>query len=256
MLTSAVKAACAVGLTVALSGCASSGSRHAMAARCGPRDACAGAPGDLAAALPPNAKPGECYVKQYVPPQYRTVKERVLVREASEQVEVVPARYEWVEERICVKDGAKELEVAPAEFATREQTLQVQPPRTDWEVNTNARCAAATNEPAKDVYCLVKRPGVQKTIQTQCMVAPPRVREVSVPAEYQTVRRQKLVCPATTRTVHIPAQYTEIEKTVKVCDARMVWKRINCDEGEVSMRIPQPASPVTAKAKVAQSSQR
>jgi hypothetical protein len=44
--------------------------------------------------LPPNAKPGECYARVYVPPAYKSTEERMLKREASEKVEVIPAKYE------------------------------------------------------------------------------------------------------------------------------------------------------------------
>jgi len=241
----------------ALSGCACGSAQGACfkaKAPCEkPRDACAATPGEIAAALPPNAKPGECYAKVYVPPQYKTVSERVLVREASERVEVIPAKYEWVEEKILVKDAGNELQVAPAEFAMREQTYQVQPASTDWEVNKDARCVATANQPARDVFCLVNHPSVQKTLQTQCLVTPVRVQEVCIPAEYQTVRRQKLVSPATTQKVAIPAEYAELEKTVRVCEARMAWQLVECETsvGAVSTTTnvnPQAPLPATASA--------
>src|SRR5262249_30631953 len=49
--------------------------------------------GEVAAELPPNAKPGECYAKVWVPATYKTISERILVRDASERLEVVPAKY-------------------------------------------------------------------------------------------------------------------------------------------------------------------
>lgn len=48
--------------------------------------------------LPPNAKPGECYARIFVPPTYRPETEQVLKRDASERVEIIPARYENVTE--------------------------------------------------------------------------------------------------------------------------------------------------------------
>jgi hypothetical protein len=263
MLASAVRVTCVLVLcagTVALTGCACGSAQGACITakpqceqQCGPKS------GELAAALPPNAKPGECYAKVYVPPEYKTVTERVMVRDAYEQLEVVPAQYEWVEEKVCVKDASRELQVAPAEFATREQTFEVQPAATEWEVNKNPQCVAFPNQPAHDIFCLVNHPSMQKTVQSQCLVKPPCVQEVTIPAEYQTVRRQKLVCPATTRKVCIPAEYADIEKTVKVCDGRMAWKLVNCDgsEGVVS-EAPDanPPAPLPATASAEKSGQR
>jgi hypothetical protein len=240
MLPGAGKVACVVlvcAALAALTGCAACGicaprTPVAKAPAPAPCDPCAAPAGELAAALPPNAKPGECYAKVYIPPEYKTVAERVMVREAYEQLEVVPAQYEWVEERVCVKDASQELQVAPAEFATREQTFEVQPATTEWEVNKNARCVAYPNQPARDIFCLVSHPSMEKTVKSQCLAKPAGVQAVTIPAEYQTVRRQKLVCPATTRKVCVPAEYTDIQKTVKVCDARIAWKLVNCDGNE------------------------
>lgn len=214
-------------------------------APCAPRSACEKPAGELVADLPPNAKPGECWAKVYVPPTFKTVSERILVREASETVEVVPAKYEWVEERIMVKDASTQLEVVPAEFATRERTIEVNPGHTDWEINKHAECVNPKEQPARDVFCLVKHPPEHRTVQTQAVVKPPQVRTVCIPAQYDTVRREKLVTPATTRRTCIPAEYDTVEKTVKVCEGRMAWQRVACE-------VP-GAEKVTASANPSQS---
>jgi len=195
-----------------------------------PRGLCDPASGELTAALPSNAKAGECYAKVFVPPQFKTVTERVLVRDASESIEVIPAQYEWVEEKVLVKDASTELVAVDAQFAPRERTLEVNSGHTDWEVNKNATCVNPKEQPARDIFCLVNHPPTERTIQMQAQVKPAHVQEVCVPAQYETVRRQKLVCAATTRKVSIPAEYENVEKTRKICDGRMAWKRIICDE--------------------------
>ncbi len=232
MLANAVKVTCALllcGAVLALSGCACCETKACPKTKPPCEQPQAAADEELAAALPPHAKPGECYAKVYIPPEYKTVTERVMVRDSYDQLEVVPAKYEWVEETILVKDSCKELQVMAPQFATREQTFEVQSASTEWEVNKNPRCVAYPNQPARDIFCLVSHPCVQKTVQAQCLAKPACVQEVTIPAEYQTVRRQKLVCPATTRKVCVPAEFTEIQKTVKVCDGRIAWKLVNCD---------------------------
>lgn len=193
-----------------------------------PRDICDIGQGELTA-LPPNARPGECYAKVYVPATFKTVSERVLVRDASETIEVIPAKYEWVEERVMVKPESRELVPYPAEFAMREQTIQVSPGHTEWEINEDPNCVNPKKEPARDVFCLVTHPPEMQTVQSQVQVKPAGVKEICTPAQYDTVRKQKLVTPATTRKVCTPAEYSTVEKTVKVCDARMAWKRVICD---------------------------
>jgi hypothetical protein len=185
--------------------------------------------GEMTALLPPNARPGECYAKVFIPPTFKTVSERILVRDASDTIEVVPAKYDWVEERVLVKEASTQLESTPAEFATREHTIQVNSGHTDWEINKHANCTNSKDQPAKDVFCLVNHPPECKTITTQCLVKPACVRTVCVPAEYENRRYQKLVCAATTKRVCIPAEYDTVEKTIKVCDGRMAWQRVACD---------------------------
>jgi len=179
--------------------------------------------------FPPNAAPGECYGKVYIPAKFETRTEKVMVREASSRVETVPARYEWVEERVMVKDASTELVEVPADYRTYEQTIEVKPARTEWVVNTSGNCRAENGQPVKDVYCLVTTPAETKKVTTQKLNKGACVREVPVAAEYQTVKRQKLVCPATTRRVNIPAEFESVEKSVCLGAGHVEWQRVMCD---------------------------
>jgi len=238
MLSTTLKIMCALLFSAALlaqTGCGLCGSAKGCAvtkkAPCDtPRGPCEKQSGEMTAALPTNAKPGECYAKVFVPPTFKTVSERVLVRDASETIEIIPAKYEWVEEKVLVKDASTQLEAVDAQFASRERTLEVSPGWTDWEINEDPTCVNPKEEPARDIFCLVSHAPVRETVQMQAQVNAASVREVCIPAQYETVRRQKLVSAATTRKVCIPAEYRDIEKTQKVCDGRMAWKLIDCDE--------------------------
>lgn len=176
--------------------------------------------------LPPDAKPGECFAKVFVPPEFKTVSERVCVREASERLEIIPAEYEWVEERVCIKDASTQLVEVPARFATETTVVQTDAGFTGWTVNKD--CLPPRDQPTRDVFCLVNHPPKTESVCVTRMVEPPRVKEEIIPAQYETVRRQKLVRPATTRRVCIPAEYETVEKHVKVADGRMVWQRVQC----------------------------
>lgn len=189
--------------------------------------------------LPPNAKPGECYAKVYIPEEFGTRAEQVCVREASERLEVVPAQYEWVEERVCVREASTRLEQVPAEFASRDLRIQTDPGHTGWHVERTAYCVNDLDNRSKlvadqnmrwaeEMYCLRTQEPQYQTVQTQVVVKPPTVREVVIPAEFETVRRQKLVAPATTKHIPIPAEFATVQKTFKVADARVEWRRVPC----------------------------
>ena len=62
-----------------------------------------------------------------------TVTEKVLVKQASEKIEVVPAKYEWVEEKVLVKEASKELKVVPAVYETTTERVLVKNARQVWK---------------------------------------------------------------------------------------------------------------------------
>lgn len=180
--------------------------------------------------LPPNAKPGECYAKVFVPEEFGSRTETVLVRDASERLEIVPARYEWVEEKVLAKEASTYLEGVPAQFETRQNRIQTDPGHTGWHIEKTTRCASDNDlQWANEMYCMVTHDPVYQTMDTQVQVKPSTVREVVVPAEYQTVRRQKLVAPATTKRTAIPAEFASVQKTFKVADSRVEWRRVACE---------------------------
>lgn len=184
--------------------------------------------------LPPtDADAGECFALVYIPPETKTVTERVMVKEASERIEVVPARYEWVEERVCVKDASTRLETVPAEYTTEEKRLVLHPGRKQWVRTDDAECKPEDGPiagRATDIFCLVDIPPVVETVRQEKLVKPATVREVHEPAEYETVRRHKLVEPAATRRIEIPAEFDTVERTVAVGTGRMEWQRVVCED--------------------------
>lgn len=183
--------------------------------------------------LPPNARPGECYARVFIPPTYRTVTETVLKRGASEQLDVIPATYEWVaeqvlvsaasqrlelvpaqydwvEEKVLVREASSRKEQVPARYEGQEETILIKPAETVWKKGRGPieKIDNATGE----IMCLVEVPAVYETVKKKVMVSPPTTRDIAIPAEYETVRKKVMVSPPTTRTIEIPAVY----KTIKV----------------------------------------
>ncbi|MBU0679737.1 MAG: peptidoglycan-binding protein [Verrucomicrobia bacterium] len=181
--------------------------------------------------LPPNAKPGECYARVVEPPEYKTVTERVMVKEESERFEVIPAEYEWVEEKVLVKEESEELVVVPAEYDWVEEQVLVKPATSemveipaeyDWieeDVLVKAEHAewkkgggliedvdGATGE----IMCLVTVPAEYKTVRKKMLVRPATTKEVTTPAEYETVRKKITVRPPRTEVKKIPAEYDTV----------------------------------------------
>ncbi|NQU41524.1 MAG: peptidoglycan-binding protein [Lentisphaerae bacterium] len=188
------------------------------------------APSSDAGLLPPNAKPGECYARVYLPPTYTTVEERVMIRGASEKVDMIPAVYEWVEEDVIVKEASERLEVVPAQYELREKQVLVNaassrvehvPAEYEW-VEENVLVEAAHTEWKKgrsplskvdngtgEIMCLIEIPAKYKTVKKRVLKTPDSSRTIELPAVYTTITENVMVSPQTTRTIAVPA---EVEK--------------------------------------------
>ena len=212
--------------------------------------------------LPPEAKPGECYARVFVPPTYKTVSENVLKRGASERLEVIPAKYQWVEEKVLVEEASERLEVIPAKYqlveekvlvkqaSTRmeqvpatykweEERILVKPAHSVWKKGRGPieKVDYATGE----IMCLVEIPASYKTVKKRVMVSPPTTRSVDIPAEYKTVKKNVMVKPPTTRKIEIPAVY----KAVKV-------RKLVSPPKQRSIQIPAEYQTVTKTEKVSE----
>ena len=183
--------------------------------------------------FPPNAKPGECWARVFVPPTYRIrsesvlkkdvserlevipakyklVEEKVLVKEASERIEIIPAQYEWVEERVLVEAASSKLVEVPVKYAWQEERVLVKPAHTVWKKGHGP--IEKVDNITGEIMCLVEVPATYKTVKKRVVVSPPSTKEIAVPAKYQTVKKRVMVKAPQERRIAIPAEY----KSVKV----------------------------------------
>lgn len=188
------------------------------------------------AMLPPNARPGECYARVFVPPEYKNVTKTVVKREAGVKIETTPAEYEWVEEDVLVKEAFEKLEIIPAEFKWVEEQVLVKPAGeklvaveaeydtveervlvrdgyTTWKKGRGP--IEKIDHGTGEIMCLVNVPPEYKTMTKRVLVRPAGVKKVEVPAEYATVKKEILVKAAETRKIEVPAEYKTV-KTMKL----------------------------------------
>ncbi len=217
--------------------------------------------------FPPNPKPGQCYARVLTPAKYRSISERVLVRDASERIEVLPARYDSADQQVLVKEASSRLEVVPAVYGTVEERVLVKPAsqtisevpaeyrtettrvidqaaHTAWKKGPAAKQSSnvlsQTTTDTGEVMCLVEVPATYKTIEKRVLVKPARTVVTEIPAEYRSVTKRVVKTPATTREVSIPAQYDTIKVTRLVSPAT-----------EKRIAIPASYDDVTRKEQVA-----
>ncbi|MCH9813576.1 MAG: peptidoglycan-binding protein [Epsilonproteobacteria bacterium] len=182
---------------------------------------------------PPNAKAGECYARVLIPAQYQMQTEKVLAKEAGENITVVPAKYNMVTKKILVKEASQRLVAIPATYkkvtekvlvkeaseklvkvpATYEnitEKILVKAAHTAWKKGRGPveKLDGSTGE----ILCLVSIPAQYRTVTKRVLKTPASTKSVPVPAVYKTVARTVVDQPASTKSVPVPAVY----KTVKV----------------------------------------
>ena len=182
--------------------------------------------------LPPDARAGECYARVFIPGTTKRVANKVLVKEATEKLEVVEARYETVEETVEIQTASEELEIIPAVFETRFETVIVEPEREVQEVvdavyeeteeKVKIREAYSTwkkgegpiqryDEATGEIMCLVNVPAEYKVVSKRVIKVPPRTITKVIPAKTEKVEVKVMVEPPKTRKVTIPAKSRTVE---------------------------------------------
>ncbi len=208
--------------------------------------------------LPPNAVPGECYARVFVPPSYRTDTESVLRKEAGERIELLPAQYTTATQQVLVREESERLEVVPATYKWMEETVMVKPETKRlvevpevWETVTEQVLDKPAHQVWKkgrgpiekvdngtgEIMCLIEVPATYKTVSKRVLTSAATVKEVIVPAEYKTVRRKVVDQPATTRTVTIPAEYDTVTVTKLVSEPSVQRTEIPAEYQTVSRQV-------------------
>ena len=135
--------------------------------------------------LPPNAKPGECYARVWVPATYRQVAENKLVKEASERIDITPAVYETVKERMLVKESSTRLETVPAVYGTESERIKVSDEELVWRIGPKRGDAPASTS----LLAAARAGGANLDSATPGMCFHEHYR----PAKYETVDKSVLV---------------------------------------------------------------
>lgn len=226
--------------------------------------------------LPANPEPGKCYVrcktpevwknedvtievapayKKIVtyPATYKTVTERVLVKEAGQRLVVVPAVWETKTETYTAKEDANKLRVIKASFSPDSQVIETKAASAKWEMSEKAPdcessdpndCRYWCYKPIPAQFVTVAQtklaqdaktesspvPGYTKTYTKRVMVKGPTTRTVEIPAEYGTIKKVVLVKDAYKKEVTVPAKYKTVTKEVLVNKGGLTtWKEVECE---------------------------
>lgn len=214
--------------------------------------------------LPPNAKSGECYARVWVEPQYRTITETYVAREASEDVSIQPAVYDWDVKSVLVSEASEKRIAIPAQYGFEEQTIKVSDGVRQWRTKLSSVAPIANQNTLE----AARRGGINldtapvNSCYHEHYVAPEYtydtervlVSEASEKIElskpvFETVEERVLVKEATTKLVTVPASYETVTEQVLDKPAHTVWKkgsgpiqRIDAATGEIMCLVEVPAT--------------
>ena len=194
--------------------------------------------------LPQNPEPGKCYVmcktpevwkneqvtieiapayKKIIthPAEYKTVTEKVLVKEATQKLEIVPAVWETKAINYAAKEDANKLKVINAVFSPDTKTIETKASSASWQMSGRKPGCESDNPNDCRYWCYKPVPATFVTVPLTKLSADAKTESSKVPGYNKTYSRRVIVQKETTRSIEIPAVYSTITKTVLVKDA---WK--------------------------------
>jgi len=193
--------------------------------------------------LPATAQPGKCYVKCVTPDEYRDVTEVIVIKPEYKVLKAIPATYKTVEERVMVKEASKKyvyhpaeyvdevvsydskapessITVVPASFGSSTKVIETQPKSGRWEYKQMANCLSAKKEDCM-VACYVESPAVSETVPITTLLANATTRQNDSPKQTATYKKKVVRTPARAEEIDVPAEYTTIKKVVVDQPARV-----------------------------------
>jgi hypothetical protein len=224
---------------------------------------------------PPDAKPGECYARVVQPAQYEDVEEKVLVKEASEEITIVPAVYESVEKEVEVVPETTKLIPVPAVYEKVKEKIEIRPELRIWKTSlrkkalpVNPAILAAIKasgidlDQAKAGECFREyyRPLAFKTVTEEVVVKAESNDTEVIPPQFEEIEKTVVVKPASKEIVEVPAVYEEVEEKVLIEPERTVWKKgqnpaqkVSGATGEIMCLVKVPAKYKMIKKRVLKS---
>jgi len=197
--------------------------------------------------LPPNPKPGKCYVKCVTTDEYRNIQERVMIAPSYTKLTIVPATYKNVTERVVVKEAHKKLKyvppifetvnvsydasvsssikVVPAKFGNSTKNFEVEPSSGKWEYTELEDCTSVNKDDCI-VACYVETPPQMKAVKVTTLVSDATTVDVSGPSKKNSYKKTVLKKPASFKEVPVPAVYKTITKRVVDRPARTIKETV------------------------------
>ncbi len=191
----------------------------------------------------PNAQPGECYAKALIPAKFETHTEKVLVKEASERLEIVPAQFGSNTQKVLVQEASEKLHVIPATFKNITEKVMVRDEEVFWrtglknnipvspEILAAAKAGGAPVDTLQPGECVREyfQPAKYNTV-TESYVRKEAYEKLKIiPAKYEYVEEKVLVKEPYQKLVKVPATYETVTERILVEPEKTMWKKSQCN---------------------------
>ncbi len=222
--------------------------------------------------LPPNAQPGECYVRVKNEPQYKKSTEKVLVRADTEKLISTQAKYVTKQEQVLVSESSFKMIPTPAVYTTKKEKILLSEADRSWRTGLSPSAPKASEDTLKRArtngvdfgsaqpnVCYHEHllPAKYETVKEPVLIRNETEKSVITPASYRTVEKKILVKEASTKIVNVPAVYETISEQIVDKPAHQIWKKgqgaiqkIDESTGEIMCLLDVPATYTTVSTKV------
>lgn len=182
-----------------------------------------------------------CYRKVVIPPVYRTITERVMVRPAVCAQHRTPPSYGVTAREVVVRPATQIVRSKPAVYGSVQETRMVRPARTRW---TRSRCVGA------DYRCAVTTPAKYRTHAKRVVIAPRSTWVETRPAVKRVVRQRVMLHPGSMRQLCQPAVYRTVTRRVMVSPGSVQWVPVAYPgQAAAYQRTPYSSAPATRTAR-------
>lgn len=210
--------------------------------------------------FPQNAVAGKCYKKCLHTPQYETIAQEVLVKDAYKKISIEPAQYDTVYKEILEEEGYVVFEVVQAEFTTAEVEVIIEPAYTEYSYIPpvfETQEEYVVLEPARyewkrqidDINCFDQK-DVEDCVVWCWTVVPPRLDtlyeevvkthakplEKQFPAVTQNITKTMVLTPASLKRTIVPPKYRTVSVIQLVKPAQTVEVEIPAEYQTIAVR--------------------
>jgi len=177
-------------------------------------------------AQPSGAMPGKCYANCFIPNQYRTETEQVMITPPLTRTTLTAADLQSERIDLVVKESAKRYVLEPAQFDTLVEQIMIKPATTKFVIDPPVYTRTEDPVPVKpETKRLIAIPAIYETSTEDILIEPAVKTYVVEPAEYETVQQEYEKAPAYTKVEIETAKYDVHTERIEIKPPTMNWIR-------------------------------